>query len=75
MGGFRTSFKDDDYQVIPTAWIEAAHGALEAGRPQAFAMTAMAIDPADGGKDEQVIAARHGGWYAPLNVDKGASDG
>jgi hypothetical protein len=33
MGGFRTSFKDDDFQVIPTAWIEAAQARW---RPDGF---------------------------------------
>lgn len=73
MGGFRTSFRDDDYQVIPTAWIEAAMARWKPDGHKRFMMTAMAIDPADGGKDEQVIATRHGGWYAPLNVAKGAT--
>jgi hypothetical protein len=71
MGGFRTTFKDDDYQVIPTAWIDAA---MERWKPDGFkgwTMTAMAIDPADGGEDAEVIAARHGGWYHPLQARAG----
>jgi len=71
MGGFRTTFKDADFQVIPTAWIEKAQARWKPDGGKAFAMTAMAIDPADGGKDAQVIAARFGGWYAPLNSEKG----
>lgn len=72
MGGFRTTFKDDDNQVIPTAWIEAAQKRWKPDGGKAFAMTAMAIDPADGGKDEQVIASRYGGWFAEMKADKGA---
>lgn len=71
MGGFKTTFKDADFQVIPTAWIEGAQRRWTADGGKAFSMTAMAIDPADGGRDEQVIAARYGGWYAPLNAEKG----
>lgn len=71
MGGFQTTFEDADFQVIPTAWIEAAQQRWTPDGFKAFAMTAMAIDPADGGKDAQVIATRHGGWYAPLNVEQG----
>jgi hypothetical protein len=71
LGGFRTAFKDDDFQLIPTAWIEAAMARWRPDGHKNFLMTAMAIDPADGGKDEQVIGARYGGWYAPLNVAKG----
>lgn len=73
LGGFRTSFKDDDFQVIPTAWIEAAQARWKPDGFKSAAMTAMAIDPADGGQDEQVIATRHGGWYAPLVTEKGES--
>lgn len=71
LGGFRTTFKDADYQVIPTAWIEAAQARWKPDGWKRFAMTAMAIDPADGGVDEQVIAARFGGWFAPMNVERG----
>jgi hypothetical protein len=35
-------------------------------------MTAMALDPAGGGRDSAEIAPRHGGWYAPLISAKGA---
>jgi hypothetical protein len=35
-------------------------------------MTAMAIDPAGGGRDSAELAARHGGWYAQLVSAKGA---
>lgn len=71
MGGFKTQFKDDSFQVIPTAWVEAAMLRWKADGFKGFAMTAMAIDPADGGKDEQAIATRYGGWYAPLVTHKG----
>lgn len=71
MGGFRTTFKDADFQVIPTAWIEAAQARWRPEGNRNFAMTAMAIDPADGGRDAQVIATRYGGWYAALNSEKG----
>jgi hypothetical protein len=71
MGGFRTAFKDADFQVIPTAWIEAAQARWNPDGFKAYAMTAMAIDPADGGRDSQEIATRHGGWFAPLVSEKG----
>jgi hypothetical protein len=73
LGGFRTTFKDADFQVIPTAWIEAAQARWTRDGFKQFAMTAMSIDPADGGKDAQEIAARYGGWYAPMNTEKGPS--
>jgi hypothetical protein len=33
-------------------------------------MTAMAVDVAPGGGDQRVIAARYGGWFAPLEAEK-----
>lgn len=73
LGGFRTAFKDDDWQVIPTAWIEEAQKRWKPDGNRDFAMTAIAVDPAGGGRDDQVIAMRHGGWFAPLSVEKGPS--
>jgi hypothetical protein len=35
-------------------------------------MTAMALDPAGGGRDSAELASRYGGWYAPLVSAKGA---
>jgi hypothetical protein len=34
-------------------------------------MTAMALDPAGGGRDSAELARRHGGWYAELISAKG----
>jgi len=51
--------------VIPTAWIEAAQARW---REHAVRqpMTAIGVDVAQGGDDQTVVAARHGGWYARL---------
>jgi hypothetical protein len=73
MGGFRATFKDDDFQVIPTAWIDLAQARWRPDGYKDFAMTAMAVDPAGGGADAQEIATRYGGWFAPLITDKGSS--
>lgn len=73
MGGFHASFKDADFQVIPTAWIEAAQERWKPDGNKDFAMTAMAFDPAGGGADSAELCWRHGGWYAPLISEKGAA--
>jgi hypothetical protein len=65
-GNFAAGLIDDDGQVIPTAWIEAAQRRWQAGGGRGVAMTAIGIDVAQGGADFTVLAARHGGWYAPL---------
>lgn len=71
MGGFRTAFKDADFQVIPTAWIEAAQARWTPDGHKDFLMTAMGYDPAGGGSDAAELAWRHGGWYAPLVTARG----
>lgn len=71
MGGFHASFKDADFQVIPTAWIEAAQQRWTPDGHKDFLMTAMGFDPAGGGADSAELCWRHGGWYAPLHSAKG----
>lgn len=71
-GNFHAELRDDDYQLIPTAWIKAA---MDRWRPDGFkdfGMTAMAVDAAGGGADAAEIIWRHGGWYAPPVTVRGA---
>jgi hypothetical protein len=72
-GKFEASLKDRDFQVIPTAWILAAEERWKADGYKEFQMTAMAYDPAGGGRDSAELACRHGGWYAPLISVQGAA--
>ena len=79
-GDFSAGIEDAEYQVIPTAWIEAAmdrwYDPEDAGP-----MDSMGVDAARGGnmgatmgttgKDKMVIARRHGTWFAPLVSIKG----
>jgi len=65
-GRFDASLKDQEWQVIPTAWIVAAQKRWRPDGFKGFTMTAMALDPAGGGRDSAELAARYGGWYAPL---------
>jgi hypothetical protein len=65
-GNFGAGLKDDDFQVIPTAWIETAQRRWRPDGGRGIAMTAIGVDIAQGGSDFTVLAARHGGWYAPL---------
>lgn len=65
-GNFMATRKDVDNQMIPTAWIQAAQARWTERHPEGFAMTALAADIAQGGADATTIAARYGGWFAPL---------
>lgn len=71
MGGFQTAFKDNDFQVIPTAWVVAAQARWKPGGYIGLSMTAQGLDPAGGGRDTAELASRYGGWYGPLVSAKG----
>lgn len=69
LGKFKTSFKDQPNQVIPTAWIKAAQEKWTAEPPADVPMCAIGVDCSGGGEDPMVLAARHDGWYAePVEV-------
>jgi hypothetical protein len=66
LGGFQTTFKDAENQVIPTAWVTLAQKRWTAKPPQGVPMCAIGVDASGGGSDPLVLARRHDGWYAPL---------
>lgn len=66
MGGFRTAFKDQDYQAIPTKWVEAAQAKWTPEAPTSAPMCALAVDCSGGGEDPMIIASRYDGWFPPL---------
>ncbi len=66
MGGFQTSFKDADYQVIPTEWVRKAVARWTEAPPEGVGMSCLAIDPALGGEDNSVFSRRHGHWFDKL---------
>jgi hypothetical protein len=70
-GDFSVGLKDADFQVIPTAWVLAAEARWKPDGGNGLSMTAMALDPAGGGRDSSELARRHGGWYAELISAKG----
>lgn len=70
-GIFTPDFQDDEFQVIPTAWIEAAQARWTPDPPEDKAMTAIGVDIAQGGNDKTVLAPRYDSWFAPLIVAPG----
>jgi len=61
-GDFQAGIKDDPWQVIPTAWVEAAQARWT--RPAKLqTMDSMGVDVARGGDDNTIIARRHGMWF------------
>jgi hypothetical protein len=71
-GDFKVGVSDDDWQVIPTLWIDAA---MDRWKPREVGskgeMDSLGVDVAVGGKDEFVISARHGTWFDELTVIPG----
>lgn len=70
-GRFDIALKDNPHQIIRTSWIIEAQKRWTAARPPGVPMCSMGVDVAQGGEDQTIIAARYGGWYAPLIVVPG----
>jgi hypothetical protein len=63
-GDFEAGMQDDPWQLIPTAWVEAAQARWK--RPDILPeMLSLGVDVARGGKDNTIIARRH----APMWFD------
>lgn len=61
-GDFSAGVEDDLWQVIPTAWVEAAQARWT--RPVRLPeMDSVGVDVARGGRDNTIIARRHGMWF------------
>lgn len=64
-GDFKAGMEDDEWQVIPTEWIDAAMARWE-DRQAKGPMDSIGADVAAGGKDNFVISRRHGTWFDRL---------
>ena len=74
-GSFTAGMSDDPWQVVPTAWVEAAMARWKERRPRGEMLT-QGVDVARGGKDKTVIANRHKGdntnyWFDRLAIHAG----
>lgn len=70
-GIFKIVLDDQPRQLIPAAWIKAAQDRWTNQPPRGIPMCAMGVDVAQGGKDDNVLAPRYDGWYAPLKIIPG----
>lgn len=65
-GDYSIGLRDDAYQVIPSAWVDAAMRRWQPElRPEGQA-TCAGLDVARGGPAKTVLAQRWGSWFAPL---------
>lgn len=65
-GRFDVSLRDDERQLIPTAWIVEAQARWTAAQPKDVPMTSIGCDPNGGGRDRCILSPRWGSWFAPL---------
>jgi hypothetical protein len=70
-GRFDIEHQDDHWQAIPTAWVREAQIRWTSVAPVGVPMCAIGVDVAQGGGDSTVLAIRHDGWFAPLQVTPG----
>lgn len=70
-GLFALGGEDDPWQVMPTAWVQAAMARWTPDPPHGIPMCSIGADVAQGGADNTVLAIRHDGWYAPMVVVPG----
>lgn len=65
-GDFDAGVQDDPWQVIPTAWVEAAMARWKPRDRSTPLMDSLGVDVARGGRDKTVLARRHANWYDEL---------
>jgi hypothetical protein len=75
-GIFGAASRDDIWQCIPTAWIDAAQNRWREGTRPAVSLRAVGVDPSRGGADDTVIAKLYATWFEIIrHAGKDVSDG
>lgn len=76
-GDFAAGREDHEYQVIPSAWVQAAQERWKAAPKKQRRMHALAVDPSGEGPDKTTLASLHAeNWFAPvaeLDLPSGAT--
>lgn len=70
-GDFAAGRTDDAWQVIPTAWVDAAMERWTPQKPERTPMTALGVDIAMRGEDNLVLAPVYRTWFDKLTVIAG----
>lgn len=65
-GDMTAGLEDDRWQVIPTAWVEAAMSRWTEDGGKHVRLSCIGTDVARGGDDQTVLARRHETWFAPM---------
>lgn len=61
-GSFESKDAGDPWQVIPTAWVDAAMARWTEQRPD-VPLSALGVDVARGGDDKTTVTRRYGTWF------------
>jgi hypothetical protein len=72
-GDFKKGREDNAFQVIPSAWVDAAQARWRARPRPSVRMSALGVDVARGGKDKTTIAPRYENWFDELRRFPGKS--
>jgi hypothetical protein len=70
-GNFLMARPDDEWQLIPTSWIQQAQDRWTQRPPEGVPQCAIGADIAQGGDDQTVLAVRYDGWFDELKVVPG----
>lgn len=71
-GIFTLGAEDDEWQMIPSAWIKAAQDRWTPKPPDGVPMCAIGADVAQGGSDDTALAPRYDGYYEQITKVPGA---
>ena len=72
-GDFAIGLDDDEWQVIPSAWVRAAQARWTERPPDDAPLDQIGADVAQGGKDNTLIARRHGAWFSEPEIHPGVT--
>ena len=65
-GDFTAGREDDEWQVIPSDWVQKAMDRWKPREYKPIDITSMGVDPSRGGADATILAPRIGWWYDKL---------
>lgn len=63
-GDMAAGITDDPWQVIPTAWVQAAQARWTAEGGLGKRLSSIGMDVARGGRDRTVLTLRRGNWFS-----------
>ncbi len=71
-GDMNAGTDDDAWQVIPTAWVQAAQSRWTVAPPAGQPLTRIGVDAAYGGADATTVAPRYGNWFGEVKKYQGS---